>query len=54
MRSVMTPREFSDALENIDEQASASLLSEYQINHDDRRMQIKTMIIDAHRFSDQR
>jgi hypothetical protein len=50
---MMTPRELADALENIDEEAFASLLLEFELNHDDGPKQVKTMIIDALRFSDQ-
>ena len=50
---MMTPKELADALENIDEEAFASLLLEYELNHDDGPKQIKAMIIDALRFSDQ-
>jgi len=49
----MTPKELADALENIDEEAFASLLLEYELSHDDGPMQVKTMIIDALRFADQ-
>ena len=52
-RSVMTLKELADALENIDEEAFASLLLEFELNHDDGPKQVKTMIIDALRFSDQ-
>jgi len=50
---MMTPKELADALENIDEEAFASLLLEFELNHDDGPKQVKTMIIDALRFSDQ-
>lgn len=49
----MTPKELADALENIDEEAFASLLLEFELSHDDGPRQVKTMIIDALRFSDQ-
>jgi hypothetical protein len=49
----MTPKELADALENVDEEAFASLLLEYELSHDDGPMQVKTMIIDALRFADQ-
>jgi hypothetical protein len=52
-RSVMTLKELADALENIDEEAFASMLLEFELNHDDGPKQVKTMIIDALRFSDQ-
>jgi hypothetical protein len=52
-RSMMTLKELADALENIDEEAFASLLLEYELNHDDGPKQVKAMIIDALRFSDQ-
>jgi hypothetical protein len=32
---MMTPRELADALENIDEEAFASLLLEFELNHDE-------------------
>jgi hypothetical protein len=50
---MMTPRELADALEKIDEEAFASLLLEFELTHDDGPRQVKTMIIDALRFSDQ-
>ena len=49
----MTLKELADALENIDEEAFASLLLEFELSHDDGPMRVKTMIIDALRFSDQ-
>ena len=49
----MTLKELADALENIDEEAFASLLLEFELNHDDGPKEVKTMIIDALRFSDQ-
>jgi hypothetical protein len=49
---MMTLKELADALENIDEEAFASLLLEFELNHDDGPRQVKTMIIDALRFSD--
>jgi hypothetical protein len=52
-RSMTTMKELADALENIDEEAFASLLLEYELNHDDGPKQVKMMIIDALRFSDQ-
>jgi hypothetical protein len=52
-RNMMTPKELADALENIDEEAFASLLLEFELSHDDGPKQVKTMIIDALRFSDQ-
>jgi hypothetical protein len=52
-RSMMTLKELADALENIDEEAFASLLLEFELNHDDGPKQVKMMIIDALRFSDQ-
>jgi hypothetical protein len=51
--SMMTLKELADALENIDEEAFASLLLEFELNHDDGPKQVKMMIIDALRFSDQ-
>jgi hypothetical protein len=50
---MMTLKDLADALENIDEEAFASLLLEYELNHDDGPKQVKMMIIDALRFSDQ-
>jgi hypothetical protein len=50
---MMTPKELADALETVDEEAFASMLLEYELNHDGGPMQVKTMIIDALRFSDQ-
>jgi hypothetical protein len=50
---MMTLKELADALENIDEEAFASLLLEFELNHDDGPKQVKTMIIDALRCSDQ-
>src|SRR5260370_3450645 len=52
-RSMMTLKELADALANIDEEAFASLLLEFELNHDDGPKQVKMMIIDALRFSDQ-
>ncbi|WJR76698.1 hypothetical protein [Bradyrhizobium sp. NP1] len=49
----MSPKELADALEKVDEEAFASLLWELELNHDDEPKQIKMMIIDALRFSDQ-
>ena len=49
----MTLRELADALENIDEEAFASLLLEFELSHDDGPKQVKAMIVDALRFSDQ-
>ena len=49
----MTLTELADALENIDEEAFASLLLEFELSHDDGPMQVKTMMIDALRFADQ-
>jgi hypothetical protein len=49
----MTPGELADALGSIDEEAFASLLLEFELNHDDGPKQVKAMIIDALRFSDQ-
>jgi hypothetical protein len=50
---MMNPRELADALESIDEEAFASLLLEFELNHDDGPKQVKAMIIDALRFSHQ-
>ncbi|HVX76216.1 MAG TPA: hypothetical protein VHB49_08820 [Bradyrhizobium sp.] len=49
----MTLKELADALENIDEEAFASLLLEFELSHDDGPIQVKTMMIDALRFADQ-
>jgi hypothetical protein len=49
---MMTLKELADALENIDEEAFASLLLEFELNHDDGPKQVKAMIVDALRFSD--
>jgi hypothetical protein len=49
----MTLKELADALEKVDEEAFASMLLEYELSHDDGPKQIKAMIIDALRFSDQ-
>ncbi len=43
----MTPKELADALEKVDEEAFASFLLEYELNHDDGPRQVKQMIIDA-------
>jgi len=52
-RNVMTPKELADALEKVDEENFASLLWDLQLIHDDEPAEIKTMIINALRFSDQ-
>jgi len=52
-RTYLNQTELADALENIDEEAFASLLLEFELNHDDGPKQVKTMIIEALRFSDQ-
>ncbi len=49
----MTLKELADALENIDEEAFASLLLEFELSHDDGPLQVKTMMIDALRFADE-
>jgi len=49
----MTLKELADALERVDEEAFASMLLEYELNHDDGPRQVKMMIVDALRFSDQ-
>jgi hypothetical protein len=51
---MMTLKELADALEKVDEEAFASLLWDLELNHDDEPKQVKKMIIDALRFSDQR
>jgi hypothetical protein len=48
----MTPNELANALEKIDEEAFASMLLEYELDHDDGPEIIKTMIIGALRFAD--
>jgi hypothetical protein len=50
---MMTLKELADALERVDEEAFASMLLEYELDHDDGPRQVKTMIVDALRFSDQ-
>jgi hypothetical protein len=52
-RNMMTLKELADALDKVDEEAFASLLWELELNHDDAPKQVKKMIIDALRFSDQ-
>ena len=47
---MMTLTELADALENIDEEAFASLLLEFELSHDDGPKQVKAMIVDALRF----
>lgn len=49
----MTLKELADALEKVDGENFASLLWDLQLNHDDEPGEIKTMIINALRFSDQ-
>jgi hypothetical protein len=49
----MTPRQLADALEKVDEEAFASMLLEYELDHDDGPRQVKTMIIDALRLADE-
>ena len=49
----MTLKELADALERVDEEAFAAMLLEYELNHDDGPRQVKMMIVDALRFSDQ-
>ena len=49
----MTLKELADALEKLDEEAFASFFWEFELAHDDRPEQVKTMIIDALRFADQ-
>jgi hypothetical protein len=51
-RSVMTLKELAEALDNVDEEAFASLLLELELTHDDGPRQVKAMIIEALRFSD--
>jgi len=48
----MTPNELADALEKVDEEAFASMLLEYELNHDDESNVVKTMIVEALRFAD--
>ncbi|MVT64915.1 hypothetical protein GPL21_07320 [Bradyrhizobium pachyrhizi] len=47
----MTLNELADALEKVDEEAFASMLLEYELNHDDEPRVVKTMIIEALRFA---
>ena len=49
----MTLKELADALEKLEEEAFASLFWEFELSHDDRPKQVKTMIIDALRIADQ-
>lgn len=49
----MTLKELADVLEKVDEEAFASMLLEFELNHDDGPMQVKSMIIEALRFSDE-
>jgi hypothetical protein len=49
----MTLKELADALEKIDEEAFSTLLLEYELDHDDGPRQVRAMIVDALRFSDQ-
>jgi hypothetical protein len=49
----MTLKELADALEKIDEEAFSTLLLEYELDHDDGPKQVRAMIVDALRFSDQ-
>jgi hypothetical protein len=49
----MTLKELADAIEKIDEEAFSTLLLEYELDHDDGPKQVKAMIVDALRFSDQ-
>jgi hypothetical protein len=48
----MTLKELADALETIYKQAFASLLVKFELTLDEVPKQVKTMIIDARRFSD--
>jgi hypothetical protein len=48
----MTLIELADALEKVDEEAFASMLLEYELNHDDEPKVVKTMIVEALRFAD--
>jgi hypothetical protein len=48
----MTLKELADALERVDEEAFASMFLEYELSHDDGPRQVKSMIIEALRFSD--
>jgi hypothetical protein len=50
---MMTLKQLADLLENVDEEAFASMLLEYELNHDDGPKEVKAMIIDALRCSDQ-
>ena len=46
----MTLKELADALRRVDEEAFASMLLEYELDHDDGPRQVKAMIVDALRF----
>ena len=48
----MTLSELADALEKVDEEAFASMLLEYELDHDDGPEVVKTMIVGALRFAD--
>ena len=47
----MTLNELADALEKVDEEAFASMLLEYELNHDDAPLVVKSMIVGALRFA---
>jgi hypothetical protein len=48
----MTLNELADALEKVDEEAFASMLLEYELNHDEEPLVVKSMIVGALRFAD--
>ena len=50
---MMTLKELADSLDKVDDEAFASLLWDLELTHDDSPKQIKKMIVDALRFSDQ-
>ena len=50
---MMTLKELADSLDKVDNEAFASLLWHLELTHDDAPKQVKKMIVDALRFSDQ-
>ena len=49
---IMTLKELADKIEALDEDVFASMLG-FEYTHDDSPSQVKRMIVDALRFSDQ-
>jgi hypothetical protein len=49
----MTLKELADSLDKVDDEAFASLLWDLELTHDGSPKQVKKMIVDALRFSDQ-